>query len=232
MKSLVQFEIANMFLAFQHFLEDQGINRATIELTQDTPWSITIHTPRQLTGLELQEIEQRIQPEHSKVVVCKLPWWRNWFNPFQHINHGIQPPQHYNCRSVTVPLEKDIEVGELRFHTGDTTISIKLDGTFWLNGTVLGKDRDIYNAFKELASGVEQKFRKAIEHHREQTGHNMCWENDNELWAVLDDGVKVDHTAPSWPDFMTRCVMYRASKDGLERGQGGCWIKKWDGKQS
>lgn len=57
------------------------------------------------------------------------------------------------------------------------------------------------------------KLANAIRKHREQTGNNMCWENDEELWAVLEDGVKIDHTAPPWPEFMTKCAAYRASKD-------------------
>jgi len=54
--------------------------------------------------------------------------------------------------------------------------------------------------------------REAIEKHREQTGNNMCWENDEELWKVLDDGVKLDHTPPPWPEFISKCAQYRASR--------------------
>ena len=57
------------------------------------------------------------------------------------------------------------------------------------------------------------KLEDAIRKHREQTGHNMCWENDEELWATLEDGIKIDHTTPDWCEFMNRCVEYRASKD-------------------
>lgn len=53
----------------------------------------------------------------------------------------------------------------------------------------------------------------AIKKHRRRTGHNMCWENDEELWSVLKDGKKFDHTPPPWPEFMRRCALYRASKD-------------------
>lgn len=58
-------------------------------------------------------------------------------------------------------------------------------------------------------AGLEE----AIKKHREQTGHNMCWENDEELWSVLKDGVVIDHTPPNWCEFMTKCAQYRASKD-------------------
>ncbi len=53
----------------------------------------------------------------------------------------------------------------------------------------------------------------AIRKHREQTGHNMCWENDEELWSTLGDSIKIDHTPPPWEEFMHRCAAYRASKD-------------------
>jgi len=62
-----------------------------------------------------------------------------------------------------------------------------------------------------------QQLEDAIRKHREQTGNNMCWENDEELWAILGDGVKIDHTVPSWPEFMTKCAAYRASKDNPRR---------------
>lgn len=63
----------------------------------------------------------------------------------------------------------------------------------------------LYARINELESAVKK--------HREQTGQNMCWENDEELWTVLNDGVKIDHTAPNWCEFMTKCAQYRASKD-------------------
>ena len=63
----------------------------------------------------------------------------------------------------------------------------------------------LYNRVEELES--------AIKKHRDQTGHNLCWENDQELWAVLNDGVVIDHTPPAWDEFMLKCVEYRKSRD-------------------
>jgi len=70
-------------------------------------------------------------------------------------------------------------------------------------------DKDRIKALKKRVRVLE----KAIKKHREQTGHNMCWENDEELWAILGDGVRLDHTPPPWGEFMTRCAAYRQSKD-------------------
>lgn len=63
------------------------------------------------------------------------------------------------------------------------------------------------------ATALAEKLTKAIEKHRTATGHEMCWENDVELWKSLNDGVELDHTPPSWCEFMTKCAAYRASKD-------------------
>lgn len=57
----------------------------------------------------------------------------------------------------------------------------------------------------------------AIRRHRRATGQQMCWENDEELWAALKDGGRLDHTPPPWPEFMRRCALYRASKDRARR---------------
>lgn len=54
--------------------------------------------------------------------------------------------------------------------------------------------------------------RAAIENHRSKTKHEMCWENDEELWAVLDDGVKIDHTPPPKDEFLRRCAEYCSSR--------------------
>jgi hypothetical protein len=71
-----------------------------------------------------------------------------------------------------------------------------------------------------LVSGIDistririRELEDAIRKHRSATGHDMCWENDVELWSVLKDNVKMDHTPPPWPEFMKRCAAYRASKD-------------------
>ena len=52
----------------------------------------------------------------------------------------------------------------------------------------------------------------AIKKHRRQTGHNLCWENDEELWRALGDKVKLDHTPPPWEEFIQRCAAYRQSR--------------------
>lgn len=65
----------------------------------------------------------------------------------------------------------------------------------------------------ELVNSKVKFLEDAIRKHRDATGHDMCWENDEELWSVLKDGVKLDHTPPTWCEFMKNCAAYRASKD-------------------
>jgi len=61
--------------------------------------------------------------------------------------------------------------------------------------------------------GRIKELENAIKKHREQTGHEMCWENDEELWQVLEDGIKLDHTPPEWCEFMQKCAEYRKSRE-------------------
>lgn len=74
-------------------------------------------------------------------------------------------------------------------------------------------DRDAAEREAAQAEAACTKLEAAIQHHREQTGHGMCWENDEALWAALGEDVTVDHTPPPWKEFMERCAAYRASKD-------------------
>ena len=53
----------------------------------------------------------------------------------------------------------------------------------------------------------------AIDNHRYKTGHHMCWENDQDLWAILSDKVKLDHTRPPRAEFLKRCEEYCDSRE-------------------
>lgn len=65
----------------------------------------------------------------------------------------------------------------------------------------------------ELRARVAE-LEKAIKKHRSKTGHDLCWENDEELWSVLRDRARVRHEVPPWDEFMTRCAAYRKSREG------------------
>lgn len=89
-------------------------------------------------------------------------------------------------------------------------------------------DYDLINLKEKNSTGIRLSYipdlvdeilrlRNAIRHHREQTDHAMCWENDEELWKILDEETKITHTPPSWPEFMQKCVEYRKSKDIVKK---------------
>lgn len=70
---------------------------------------------------------------------------------------------------------------------------------------------------KERVKALEAAIRK----HREATGHSMCHENDDELYVVLGDGVKVNHTPPPRCEFRQKCREYYESRPGAEKIDDG-----------
>lgn len=59
-----------------------------------------------------------------------------------------------------------------------------------------------------------RRLRRAIETHRDHTGHNLCWLNDLRLWKTLGDGKPVypRETVPPEDEFLTGCRAYYASR--------------------
>lgn len=69
-----------------------------------------------------------------------------------------------------------------------------------------------YDTINALYQRV-QKLENAIRKHRDASGHDLCWENDIELWSVLDGECVPRKEVPSWCDFIQNCAKYRASLD-------------------
>lgn len=72
-------------------------------------------------------------------------------------------------------------------------------------------------AMMNYLAGIMQLFEQVVakvQWHLEQTNdHQMCWENDEELWKFVL-GIAVSHPEPpAWPEFMTECARYRASRE-------------------
>lgn len=59
-----------------------------------------------------------------------------------------------------------------------------------------------------------RRLRRAIETHRDHTGHNLCWLNDLRLWKTLGDGKRAypHDTVPPEDEFLTGCRAYYASR--------------------
>lgn len=68
----------------------------------------------------------------------------------------------------------------------------------------------------DLSAAREEtrRLRSAIETHREQTGHNLCWLNDVKLWEALGDGkTNYPHdTLPPEEEFAMGCKAYYRSR--------------------
>jgi len=75
----------------------------------------------------------------------------------------------------------------------------------------------------------------AIKKHKEQSGNGLCWENDLELWRVIDPNAQYNHdTVPGKSEFLANCEKYHESRiKGLpyiEAEQKTCAVTK-DGKR-
>jgi hypothetical protein len=54
---------------------------------------------------------------------------------------------------------------------------------------------------------------RAIHKHRSQTGNNLCWENDLELWQILEGSEQYPHdTLPPEQEFLRNCKKYYDSR--------------------
>jgi len=77
------------------------------------------------------------------------------------------------------------------------------------NGDCFGSYQD---QMRELEDRIRTLEMAITRHHQKTKGHNMCWENDVELWKAV--GIKADHPdPPDWCEFMTKCAEYRKSRE-------------------
>lgn len=75
----------------------------------------------------------------------------------------------------------------------------------------------------------------AIKKHQEQSGNGLCWENDLELWRVIDPNAQYDHSkVPGRSEFLANCEKYHASRVAglpyVETEQKTCAVTK-EGKR-
>jgi hypothetical protein len=52
----------------------------------------------------------------------------------------------------------------------------------------------------------------AIRKHASATGHNLCWENDVQLWSVIGITDYPHHTLPEQGEFEDNCKQYYESR--------------------
>ena len=64
---------------------------------------------------------------------------------------------------------------------------------------------------EELQKRIKE-LEDAIRKHREANGHDQCWENDEELYSILKDGVEIKKDLPPRCEFRQRCKEYYESR--------------------
>jgi len=71
-----------------------------------------------------------------------------------------------------------------------------------------------YKVVLDSATARIAELEEAIKKHRAQTGNNLCWENDLELWAILkDEDPQYPHkTLPNKEEFLRNCKAYYESR--------------------
>ena len=57
-----------------------------------------------------------------------------------------------------------------------------------------------------------QELEQAIESHKKNTGNNLCWENDIELWATLGEAEYPHDTMLDEKTFLKNCKKYYDSR--------------------
>lgn len=83
---------------------------------------------------------------------------------------------------------------------------------FQLEIAEASRQRKLPEFVTELAASYFELY-KAIEKHMSATGHDLCWENDLELWKHLDPSVNYPHhTLPAEAEFELNCKKYYLSR--------------------
>lgn len=73
-------------------------------------------------------------------------------------------------------------------------------------------DEDLETMSSSQLIAEVKKLRAGIRHHRDSSGHELCWHHPD-LWALLPDRTDPVPTVPAWPVFLRGCLRYRESLD-------------------
>ncbi len=69
-------------------------------------------------------------------------------------------------------------------------------------------DKDIYEMNVHAMASEIRRLRMAIRNHRDQRGDDRCWMDDNELYAVLPEGVNAEFQLPEKRTFLGNCARH------------------------
>ena len=75
-----------------------------------------------------------------------------------------------------------------------------------------GPDADLDGLSHAALLAHAREMRAAIRAHRDASGHDLCWHHPD-LWRLLPDPPPGGQVVPDWPEFLRRCILYRASLD-------------------
>jgi hypothetical protein len=73
-------------------------------------------------------------------------------------------------------------------------------------------DTDLQNFSRDQLVAEVKRLRQGIRHHRDSTGHELCWHHP-ELWSLLPEQSDPVPVVPDWPQFLRGCILYRQSLD-------------------
>ena len=77
-------------------------------------------------------------------------------------------------------------------------------------------DQDLEDMTPEELRAEVLKLRQGIRHHRDSTGHDLCWYVP-ELWSLLPEKVLPKPKVPPTEEFLVQCRKYRQSlEDGTD----------------
>lgn len=92
-------------------------------------------------------------------------------------------------------------------------------------------DEDLEALSHEQLVAEVKRLRAGIRHHRDASGHDLCWYHP-ELWGLLPDRLDPQPKIPPVGEFLERCAAYRATLDNAiispirwVPGKGLCFIE-------
>ena len=73
-------------------------------------------------------------------------------------------------------------------------------------------DDDLETMDRDTLLAEVTKLRAAIRHHRDASGHDLCWHHPA-MWLLLPEKLEPSIAVPPWPRFLRGCIHYRQSLD-------------------
>jgi len=175
-----------------------------------------------LTGLlAKKEFEEQLQHEVQRAMRYRRPLTLLIAEvDFEHFEAelNIRTSMPYTIlKQVGAIIQKHLRTVDMAGRVAGETFAMMLPETP-LDGAKVAAERlrMSVESHEFLGDNVERRLRMAIETHRDQTGHNMCWLNDWRLWQALGDAQSPNpdnpKAIPPEREFQIGCRAYYASR--------------------